>query len=246
MIVELARKSELLRGLLDFVFPPICPGCESFIESESEICSRCLTQIDQPTSPICLGCLHALDADGKCSQACKKPFVLYYLGDYAPPLKSIIIQFKFSGVTAPAPTLAGLCADQFGDAITSLAADCLVPIPLHAGRQSRRGYNQAAILAASFGKRVDLPIRLDLLWRERRCQPQSLLKLKDRTVNIEGVFAVAEANADAENSVRRVILVDDVVTSGATVNEARRVLEKAGYSVVAVVAIAHAGFSGGT
>lgn len=242
MIVELTRKSELLRGLLDFVFPPICPGCESFIETESEICNRCLSQIDQPASPICLTCLHALDTDRNCSPTCKEQFALYYLGDYGPPLKSIIIQLKFSGVTAPAPTLAGLCADRFGDAITALKADCLVPIPLHSGRRNRRGYNQAAILAASFGKRTGLPLRLDLLWRLKRRQPQSLLRLEDRASNIDGVFAVAEAKV--EDGARRVILVDDVVTSGATVTEARRVLGKAGYSVPAVVAIAHAGFSG--
>ena len=242
MIVELARKNELLRGLLDFVFPPICPGCESFIETESEICLRCLQQIDQPISPICLSCEQVLDTDGNCSRDCGKPFPLYYLGGYAPPLKSIIIGLKFSGVTAPVPTLAGLCADRFGEAVTWLDADCLVPIPLHSGRQNRRGYNQAAILAASFSNRIGLPLRLDLLWRAKRSRPQSLLKLEDRAKNIRGVFAVA----DVEEGARRVILVDDVVTSGATVSEARRVLEEAGYTVAAVVAIAHGGDSGGT
>ncbi len=111
----------------------------------------------------------------------------------------------------------------------------LVPVPLHCSREKHRGYNQAALYAKEIGRLLEIPVREDILLRIKKRKPQSKLKFAERAVNIKGVFTVAY-EADGEE---RVILVDDVVTSGATAAEARKELEKAGYQVCAVVAMAH-------
>jgi len=111
----------------------------------------------------------------------------------------------------------------------------LIAVPLYPSREKRRGYNQAALFAEQLAQLLDLPVRKDILFRVEKRKPQAKLKFERRTENIRGAFTVVE---EAENG-ERVILVDDVVTSGATAKEAKRELEEAGYRVCAVVAIAH-------
>jgi len=130
---------------------------------------------------------------------------------------------------------APLLYEPFQKQLQSLQAIMLVPIPLHVSRERYRGYNQAELFAKQLAVLLNLPVRKDILFRVEKRKPQAKLKLEKRADNIKGAFTVIE---EAERG-ERVILVDDVVTSGATAKEAKKELEKAGYKVCAVVAIAH-------
>ena len=233
--VENVKKTGWLRGLLDFVFPPLCLGCASFNDDQYDICEKCLAAIDRYQNPICLSCESVITNNAKCPACGEKSLPLFAFGNYCNPLNEIVIQFKFHGITSPATILADLINQQFGERIASLNATALVPIPLFPSRENSRGYNQAVLLAEQLSVRLALPVRGDIIFRIRKRKPQAKLNLRQRATNIKGVFSVVEPSEKQ----RRVILVDDVVTSGATVREATKILTEANYSVSAVIAMAH-------
>ena len=235
MLSSLTDKSPLLKGLLDFVFPPLCLGCGEFNDDHPGICKSCLKKIDTYEHPICLNCFEILPIAQNCPVCREKSVPLFAYGNYASPIQDIIIQFKFRGITTPAALFAPLLYEQFQRQLQSLKAGMLIPVPLYPSREKRRGYNQAALFAEQLAQLLDLPVRKDILFRVEKRKPQTKLKFEKRAENIRGAFTVAEETENDE----RVILVDDVVTSGATAAEARKELEEAGYRVCAVVAIAH-------
>ncbi len=219
--------------MLDFAFPPLCAGCGGFHEEEGDICDLCRSRIDWYQTPFMLATKEPTSHDtGKASE-----LQLFAAGDYSDPLREIIINFKFRGVTGIAGCLADKIVSQFGDGITKLGTVELVPIPLHPSREYSRGYNQATLLAEEIGRRLDIPVNDQTLVRTIRRKPQSRLKESDRERNIKGVFTLVDP--ETQDNERNLVLVDDVVTSGQTVLEARRVLIKAGYRVPAVIAMAH-------
>jgi ComF family protein len=122
-------------------------------------------------------------------------------------------------------------------AIRQLRPDYLVPIPLHPAREYGRGYNQARVFAEALAGPLGLALATDLLIRTGKRREQARLRQSDRARNVRGVFEVW--NEEAVDKQARLLLVDDVVTSGETAFEARRVLRENGYQVVGVISIAH-------
>jgi len=134
--------------------------------------------------------------------------------------------------------MAGRLLDIYAEQLTKINADFIVPIPLHAIRERLRGFNQAAILADIIGKRIGVPAVTDKLVKIRRTRDQARLNPEQRRENIKGTFEVyGDVLLD-----KRIIIVDDVVTTGATVNEAAVTLRAAGAVPSAVCAVAAAGF----
>jgi len=111
----------------------------------------------------------------------------------------------------------------------------LVPIPLHPDRENQRGYNQAFIIAEKLTVLSEIKVSTELIYRTKKRKPQSKMDLKNRSKNIEGVF---EADDDYKTC-ERILLIDDVVTTGSTVKEAKKILEKAGHNVIGAAALAH-------
>ncbi|MBU8932438.1 MAG: ComF family protein [candidate division Zixibacteria bacterium] len=226
----------ILTGMLDFVFPPLCAGCGHYDDSSTGICVRCRRMIDVFNRPTCLSCGTVLSSDVKCPVCADDSLPLFAYGNYhQTPLRDIIIQFKFRDVLPPVETLVSALAKAFAPQLKELSADCLVPIPLHPYREHKRGYNQARIIAESLAPLIELTVDEHLIQRTKRRRPQSKLAVAKREKNIQGVFSVPEI----PTTKLRIILVDDVVTSGATVTEAKKILVAAGHTVVGVVALAH-------
>jgi ComF family protein len=159
----------------------------------------------------------------------------YSFGEYKEPLKNIIIELKFRGVTGPATEISEMLTGHFADLIVRLRADMLVPIPLYPTRQYRRGYNQAELFAEKLSMRLELPVEAGLIIRRHRRRPQANLTEQERRKNIKGVFEVVKHSDSGE----RVLLVDDVITSGLTMIEAVKELSHSGYKVVGALSIAH-------
>ncbi|UCG62539.1 MAG: ComF family protein [Candidatus Zixiibacteriota bacterium] len=229
-------QSQWLKGFLDFVFPPLCLGCGEYTEADHSICDTCQKAIDLFEQPICLTCGSMLAADLRCPACRDDALVLYAYGNYTGPLEQIVIQFKFKGIMRPAGFFAEAIASRFGELIKPAEGLVLVPVPLHPTRENRRGYNQAEILARRLSETLGIPMRTDVLTRTKKRRPQARLNHRERAVNIRGVYEVAEVLDDSGS----VLLVDDVVTSGATVREASRTLQTAGIDVGGVISIAHA------
>lgn len=233
---NLPFKIEWVEEIIDFIFPPLCLGCESYTESNYDICNNCLKKIEYFTKPFCLRCDNIIPDRNECPICRDDTIPLYAYGNYTSPLKEIIINFKFKGITISSELFARLIYEQFKNSIAAYKCNTLVPIPLHISRENYRGYNQAAVFAKYLAIFFQHEVRTDILKRILKRKPQAKLDYENRIKNINGVFQVMKSTQDNE----KIILVDDVVTSGATVLEARKMLNNAGYNVVAVLSIAHA------
>lgn len=147
------------------------------------------------------------------------------------------MDFKYRGQAWLARPLAGLVAGRVSDSLPPGVA-CLVPVPLHPVRRRERGYDQARLLAGEFGRIFSLPVAGRLLLRPGWSPPQASLAGRRRRNNVSGVF---RASSDpGEGPAGKCLLVDDVATTGATLGECRRTLEKAGFTVAAAICVARA------
>lgn len=160
---------------------------------------------------------------------------MFAYGNYSPPLKDIVIHFKFKGITGPARLMADLLVRQFQSKIEQIDSTMLIPIPLYPTRESARGYNQANLFAQSLAEQLGWEVENGIISRTKKRKEQARLDHRHRGKNIRGVFELDKPSSVARN----VVLVDDVVTSGLTVLEARRTLAEGRYKVVAVFSIAH-------
>ena len=124
-------RTDLIRGLVDFVFPPLCLSCSTYTDNQSMVCDSCLGRIDRFSYPICLRCFKMLGSGGPCSECQEQSLTLLALGNYIAPLRELIIQFKFKGIRSIAAMFAEELASQFGSRIADFEAAYLVPVPLH-------------------------------------------------------------------------------------------------------------------
>jgi len=147
-------------------------------------------------------------------------------------LREAICQFKYRGIISLASPLARLMIDALP---ASLAIDALMPVPLHASRPREREFNQSLLLADAIGRSMHRPVACTNLIRTLPSDPQSTLSRKERIKNLRRAFAVRHPEAIAG---QRILLVDDVFTTGTTVHECAKVLKQAGAREVFVLTLA--------
>lgn len=154
---------------------------------------------------------------------------------YEGALIRAITAFKYAGRLELTGPLTAMLGENLGSPFLPPETDLILPVPLHTRRLKERGFNQALILARSLFKPWKEKIRYDLLVRSRWTEPQVRLKGRERRRNVKGAFRVQDP---AQVKRRRIMLVDDVFTTGSTVNECARVLKKAGADQVWVLTLA--------
>lgn len=222
--------------MIDFIFPPLCLGCGSYSEDNYSICGECRKLFDRQENPFCLNCLKEISlGDSLCKSCGDDSFSLYTFASYRLPLTEIIKQFKFKGITKPSYYFAEEIAEKYGTIFSKYEPFVLVPVPLYISRENYRGYNQSTVLSKHLANILDVELNTKLLKRIKKRKPQSQLPHKKRKANIRNVFDVVKSDIQSN-----ILIVDDVVTTGQTVYEAKKILNIAGYKVVGAVAIAHA------
>lgn len=229
-------------GLLDLVYPPHCVACGRM---GAWLCAACLEGYPAFRPPWCLRCGRPL-ARGRVCPACRRAResaapsldALRSVGPHAGALRAAVHALKYEGVRVLAAPLAALMADTY--ALASPAVDVVIPVPLHPRRIRRRGYNQAVLLAQGVAERLDLPLAEDWLRRERDTASQVGLTRTERWTNVHGAFRVVASADAAALAGRRVLLVDDVCTSGATLRAAAGTLRQAGATAVAALTLTRA------
>ncbi len=236
-IRESARK--IFRGVLDVAYPPVCLCCDTFIkQTDNLVCDRCWIRTMQFDFPFCANCREVLEINLDCPE-CSGEFSLpvFALGHFAEPLKEIIHKFKYYGYKKLADDLAGRLLNLYAEDMKRLKLDAIVPIPLHSYREKYRGFNQAAILSDIISRDLDIKVVHGSLVKIKRTKDQTRLSPQQREENVKGAFGVI-GDVLKDN---RVMIVDDVITTGTTVREAQKVLDEAGVKTVAYCVTAVAG-----
>lgn len=242
MSLQLLR-SELQR-CLNLFLPPACLLCGEKLPPgflATDFCPTCRAGFPQPVParcPICAVAYRTLVPSAHHCEACLRqppPFVrVHAVGPYAGTLREAVQRFKYRGQLPLEYPLGTLLAEslQAGD---EQRPDLIVPVPLHKSRLRDRGYNQALQLARQVGRQLRVPVAPDLLRRVRSTASQQGLDAVTRKSNLRGAFAVT-----APLTGRHLLLVDDVLTTGATARECASILRKAGAASVEVAILGRA------
>jgi len=236
------------RFLLDLLFPPLCHVCNAFIPDAGEllICPDCLQKMTFITPPLCPTCGVPFATEGDSGHLCG-PCITdppdYFTRSatlYAGPVQELIHRFKYGTkvhLCQPLGLIARRAVAEFPDEIP----DVVVPVPLHRKRLRQRGFNQSQLLGKVLAKGWRLPMSVGNLRRVRWTEPQTGLDAGDRASNVTGAFAVSKPELLRG---RRVLLVDDVLTTGSTMRACVDALKEAEVASVLAVTVAR-GLRGG-
>ncbi|CAH2030463.1 ComF family protein [Trichlorobacter ammonificans] len=232
-------------ALLDLLLPPRCHICRTQCSGADplHICDDCTAQLPFITEPFCSVCGVPFSATGD-SHPCGRcltdppPFqaaraVFTHTGS----CRDLLHAFKYAGQAHLRRPLGLLAARTLVSFAGHCRADLLLPVPLHRARLRSRGFNQALLLAELLSRHWQIPLQRQALLRTRPTVPQMELDRNARLHNLNDAFAVASPALVAD---RRIILVDDVTTTGSTLRECALVLKRAGAAAVFAVTISHA------
>ncbi|MGH2502954.1 MAG: phosphoribosyltransferase family protein, partial [Ktedonobacterales bacterium] len=243
----LAPTGNLPQRLLDLLFPPRCVHCGRMGEP---LCAVCRASIQAPRSPRCVRCDRSLN--GAPGPRCGLCVALASQGrqialgriivaaDYGDATRSAIRALKFRRQRRLAQPLGLLLVEaiQRVGAPPADLIDLIIPMPLQADRKRERGYNQAALLARTVARALRLPLRDDALTRVRATRPQTLLHRDARRANVAGAFALSGSTAERALADHRILLIDDVTTTGATLEAAAEALLAAQPAAIYAAAVA--------
>lgn len=218
---------------IEVLFPSLCLGCG---REGSFFCSSCRRKLPYLRGPVCRSCGRPVANTATCAECYKSPPEVDSMRApfiFDGIIRSAVHQFKYRDVRALAKPLADFLFNYIKE--NGIRTDVLVPVPLHKNRLKERGYNQAELLAQQLGKLTRWPVEKGALVRLRDAPPQaSTATAKERRRNVEGAFS-------CQNSLlkgKAVLLIDDVCTTGATINGCAAVLKKLPVASVCALTVA--------
>lgn len=227
----------LWSGFLDFVFPPICNLCGK--STDGVICRDCASNLKSLDTGYCPACnreiLGYMSGCAECANSHPIDFIRP-LAHFDSAHRQLIHLLKYFGII----DIADFFGERMGKMILSESHfrkyDLIVSVPLHKKRHRERTYNQAELLARAASETCMIQMRTDVICRIRNTESQTRLSAKERIGNVAGAFSVIRADMVQDRSV---IIIDDVVTTGATTAEIATKLREAGAQNVCVVCVAH-------
>lgn len=231
------------QGIADLVLPSHCLACEQPLDTPQLVCATCLDTFEAIEPPRCRKCGKPMgkysETRRRCSD-CKRHPLLFDQATapwvYDEVVRDLVLKLKFCRATLVADFFAEQMASHLGEMSWRAAIDLVQPVPMHWAKAFWRGYNQAELLARGVCQRVQLPFSRSLK-KGLYTPPQSRLSRSSRLANLEGAFRVRPRDSVKG---KRILLVDDVLTTGTTCSECARVLKAAGAKKVFVLTAARA------
>ncbi len=238
-----------LRRWLDRLLPPVCLVCGDPLQHQAgRVCGLCWARAPRPRAPLCQRCGISLQDSGvehsisSCIE-CREwlPYLRCARAPYVMrgTTAAIVHAFKYGGWQELAREMAAEMAEARFDRLVERELSAVVPVPLSAARLRERGFNQAELLARAVAERRNLPLLGDALVRQRHTRRQARLSPRERLANVCGAFRLSDdRRATVEDA--HLLLVDDVLTTAATVQDCVRALCVGGARAVSVVTFARA------
>lgn len=226
----------MLKILSELFFPRRCVLCDTVLATGEEICEKCQKKIRYVEGPKCYQCgCSVASSETEYCDACKKKKHLYEKGfalyEYE-SVKDSLYRFKYHDRPAYGEFYAMDLARRI-PALRNLRVDFIAAVPMYPGKKRKRGYNQAEVLAKELSKQLKIPYKKGLLKRVKNTNPMKELGPSERQINLQNAFIVPVNDVKLEG----VLLVDDIYTTGATVDACTRVLKEAGVKKVYVVSL---------
>ncbi len=233
----------MIRQLLRLLYPPKCVFCEAVVENERfAVCESCIREIpyNKRACEICGAPLDTVYGDLICTDCRKRrrAFTRAYVPlIYKDAVRRGILGFKFRGKSGRGQTFAAFILLKMRE-MDAPRPDIITFVPMHFIRYGMRGYNQAALLAKALGKMLDVPV-LPTLRKTKNALPQSKRRGRDRLYAPRGLYALRK---DAAVAGKRILLVDDVITTGATLHACAGLLKGAGAKKIEIATAARTPF----
>ncbi len=213
-------------SIIDLIYPRRCPLCGEIREfGKKGICEKCRPDLPWIEPPVCLMCGKMIDDDedeycDDCRRIPKNFERCYPAFSYEGKVKDSIYEFKYKNQREHAGFYADAIVKRYGETFANIRFDGIVPVPVHDNRRRKRGYNQAELLANELGKRLEVRVYPGFLERCSDTDPQKELDDVGRMKNLKNAFKIGKNDVKLDT----VLLVDDIYTSGATVNACTDVL----------------------
>lgn len=216
--------------IVNMIFPNVCPICDQVLGQTEKICEKCRTSVHVINEPRCMKCGKQLNTEERlyCND-CKKISHIFQNGisvfDYKGEIKDSLYRFKYNNMRCYAEYYGDEAFKMYGRQIKSWKIDLIIPIPMYHKKQQKRGYNQAVEFAKVISKYTSIPLDEKCLIRVKNTVPQKGLNNEQRYQNLDKAFAV---DKDRVEKCHRVLLIDDIYTTGSTIDNCAKVLKKAG------------------
>jgi competence protein ComFC len=236
---------KLKNDLLDFVYPQSCAICRKPISQDApDVCEECWSNLAVLPHSFCPYCKSFFEEDYKVLEhdcvllnrfEVRRILAVRSMGTFDDYYQILIHRLKYNQKIPLGRRLAQKLGETVSWDRNFSSCDVVIPVPLHRARKRERGFNQSEILAEGVSRVIDVPVSKDILKRKRNTKDQTHLNVQQRKENVEGAFAVIHPDKIIG---KRVILVDDVMTTGVTLNECAKMLLQAGAKVIFAVTLA--------
>ncbi len=228
-----------LTALLSLLYPRRCPVCDEPVRPWNALaCGGCRSNLTYIKPPVCMKCgKHIGDGGQEYCADCAAHGHLYDRGRALFSYQSVsasIARFKYHGRREYAAFYAACMADVLGGFIRDCHADVFIPVPLHRSRRQRRGYNQAEVLARELSALTGIPVCSDLIGRVRKTSPMKELSASERQNNLKKAFKILRNDV----KLKTIIIIDDIYTTGSTIDAMSRELKEAGVEKIYFMTLA--------
>ncbi len=223
---------------LDLLFPPRCVICDEVTDDkERGVCKACAGKIAYMKPPFCMKCGKKMNEDGEYCKDCMRKEHRYIQGmalyDYA-EMSGALYRFKYAGRSEYARFFGRELAKKGREWLAFIRPDALIPVPIHPSRKRARGYNQAELIARELSRHTKIPVNCNLVARTKKTLPQRELSERGRQNNLKKAFKILQNDVKLST----IVIVDDIYTTGSTIDAMAEVLSEIGVKKIYYMALA--------